>query len=113
MLKEARNSPMQRDGLNAFVGLKRALIVIGQPQQSSTQTYGNSSSPEAMNLYAFGASIMQLIARRRIHSQSWASPLSEGYVCPLPSPKRRPSERATQAVIELLVSSKPTLMPAS
>ena len=30
---------------------------------------------------------MELIVRRRFHSPSAYSPLSEGYVCPVPSPK--------------------------
>jgi hypothetical protein len=62
---------MWRDGLNAFLVLKHALIMmIGQAPAELNANLWDSSSPEAMDLYAFGASIMQLIARRRIHSQS-------------------------------------------
>ena len=78
----------------------------------------DSRSPEAMDLYALGTSIMQLIARiespinlatafkREIKKRKLPPRLVKAIQSlRSPSPKRRPSARATQAVIELHTSS--------
>jgi serine/threonine protein kinase len=78
----------------------------------------NSASPEAMDLYALGTSIMQLIARtespinlatafrRGIKKRNLPLRLMKAIQSlRSPSPKRRPSARQTQAVIELAGSS--------
>jgi len=78
----------------------------------------DSGSQEAMDLYALGTSIMQLIARsespinlakafrREIKKQNLPLRLVKAIQSlRSPSRKRRPSARATQAVIELLTSS--------
>jgi hypothetical protein len=78
----------------------------------------NSGSPEAMDLYALGTSIMQLIARtespinlatafrRGIKKRNLPLRLMKAIQSlRSPSPQRRPSARATQAVIELAASS--------
>ena len=75
----------------------------------------DSGSPEAMDLYALGTSIMQLIARTESPINLATAFRREIKKRNLPlrliktiqrlrslSPKRRPSARATQAVIELL-----------
>src|SRR6266480_4071073 len=77
----------------------------------------NSRSPKAMDLYALGTSIMQLIARTEfpINLATAFRREIENRNLPLrfikaiqslrsPSPERRPSARATQAVIELHAS---------
>jgi hypothetical protein len=78
----------------------------------------DSGSPDAMDLYALGTSIMQLIARiespinlatafkREIKKRKLPPRLVKAIQgLRSPSPKRRPSARATQAVIELHSSS--------
>ena len=79
----------------------------------------NSGCPEAMDLYALGTSIMQLIARtespvnlatafrREIKKRNLPLRLIKTIQSlRSPSPKRRPSARATQAVIESHVQCK-------
>ena len=79
----------------------------------SRQLWG-SGSPEAMDLYALGTSIMQLVARiespinlasafrREIKKRNLPLRLIKTIQSlRSPSPERRPSARATQAVIEL------------
>jgi len=84
------------------------------PRRSS-----KSGSPEAMDLYALGTSIMQLMARRESPvnlARAFRREIKKRHL-PLrllktiqslrsPSPKRRPSARATQAVTELHVQLK-------
>lgn len=78
----------------------------------------NSRSPEAMDLYALGTSIMQLIARtespinlatafrRGIKKRNLPLRLMKAiHSLRSPSPKRRPSAPLTQAVIELRTAS--------
>ena len=89
------------------------------PGYTPSRRSWNSASPEAMDLYALGTSIMQLIARteslvnlatafrREIKKRNLPLRLVktiEGLRSP--SPRRRPSARATQAVIELHVQCK-------
>jgi tRNA A-37 threonylcarbamoyl transferase component Bud32 len=75
----------------------------------------NSASPEAMDLYALGTSIMQLIARtespinlavafrREIKKRNLPLRLIKAIQSlRSPSPERRPSARTTQALIELI-----------
>src|SRR5436190_5004122 len=77
----------------------------------------NSGSPEAMDLYALGTSIMQLIARtgspinlavafrREIKKRNLPLRLIKAIQSlRSPSPERRPSARATQALIEYIAS---------
>ena len=77
----------------------------------------NSASPEAMDLYALGTSIMQLIARtgspinlavafrREIKKRNLPLRLIKAIQSlRSPSPERRPSARATQALIEYIAS---------
>jgi hypothetical protein len=79
----------------------------------------NPGRPEAMDLYALGTSMMQLIARaespvnlatafrREIKKRNLPLRLIKTIQSlRSPSPKRRPSARATQAVIELHVQCK-------
>jgi hypothetical protein len=89
------------------------------PGYTPSKRSWNSGSPEPMDLYALGTSIMQLIARtespvnlatafrREIKKRN----LPLGLIKTIQSlrsssPKRRPSARATQAVIELHVQCK-------
>ena len=89
------------------------------PGYTPSRRSWNSASPEAMDLYALGTTIMQLIAkteslvnlatafRREIKKRNLPLRLVktiEGLRSP--SPRRRPSARATQAVIELHVQCK-------
>ena len=88
------------------------------PGYSRPRQSWNSGSPEAMDLYALGTSIMQLIARTE-SPINLAAAFRRGIKkrnLPLrlfkaiqrlrsPSSKRRPSARATQTVIELHTSS--------
>jgi tRNA A-37 threonylcarbamoyl transferase component Bud32 len=89
------------------------------PGYTPSRRSWNSASPEAMDLYALGTSIMQLIARREYPvklATAFRREIKKRNL-PLrliktiqslrsPSPKRRPSARATQAVIELHVQCK-------
>ena len=89
------------------------------PGYTPSRRSWNSASPEAMDLYALGTSIMQLIARTE-SLVNLATAFRRGMKkrnLPLrlvktieglrsPSPRRRPSARATQAVIELHVQCK-------
>ena len=88
------------------------------PGYSRPRQSWNSGSPEAMDLYALGTSIMQLIARtespinlaaafkRGIKKRNLPRRLFEAIQrLRSPSSKRRPSARATQTVIELHTSS--------
>ncbi len=89
------------------------------PGYTPSRRSWNPGSPEAMDLYALGTSIMQLIARNE-SPVNLATPFRREIKkrhLPLrliktiqglrsPSPKRRPSARATQAVIELHVQCK-------
>jgi serine/threonine protein kinase len=89
------------------------------PGYTPSRRSWNSGSPEAMDLYALGSSIMQLIARTEspINLATAFKRESRKRHFPLrliktiqslrsPSPKTRPSARATQAVIELHVQFK-------
>jgi len=89
------------------------------PGYTPSRRSSNSGSPEAMDLYALGTSMMQLIARtespvnlatafrREIKKRNLPLRLIKTIQSlRSPSPKRRPSARATQAVIELHVQCK-------
>src|SRR6266496_4508059 len=87
------------------------------PGYSRPRRSWDSVSPEAMDLYALGTSIMQLIARtespinlatafrRGIKKRNLPLRLMKAIQSlRSPSPERRPSARATQAVIECIAS---------
>ncbi len=88
------------------------------PGYSRPRRSWDSGSPEAMDLYALGTSIMQLITRiespiklvaafrREIKKRNLPLRLLKTIQSlRSPSPNRRPSARATQAVIDLHTSS--------
>jgi serine/threonine protein kinase len=94
------------------------------PGYTPSRQLWDSRSPEAMDLYALGTSIMQLITRtespinlaaafrREIKKRNLPLRLIKTIQSlRSPSPERRPSARATQAVIEL--PSWAADMPAS
>jgi len=57
------------------------------PGYIAPRQLSHSDSPQATRPVRWALLIMELIVRRRFHSPSAYSPLSEGYVCPVPSPK--------------------------